>query len=364
MNYYSVDITDYYNNKFLQDPDHYIDWLLKLATKAKKNVKSKDFLLVCHILFESYPLETKKDRKQYIQLFKCFAKRRLQTALLLSPWDNAIDRTSFVGTNIHVFNYHAWIIHHLIIKKKLSPTNANWNPNGKKYLMLTGKPNAINRVRLLWKLSQQNLLEKSIWSMLVRPGTWKQSKLLLPELTEDEFANFVKKYNRQADKATINFQKKSLHYIGIPYDVSMYEDSLFRIIPDTRFRTTDKPMLSEKIYTTILNRLPFIMAGDTGSLRWLKQQGFRTFENYLPMPDYDDITNPEQRLDAIVYNCKFWIEAMTDKNQIAEDVIYNYNLLCKKVQQIEYDMQKFMEKFALGKLGPIDVCKNGNSLMP
>ena len=54
---------------------------------------------------------------------------------------------------------------------------------------------------------------------------------------------------------------------------------------------------------------------------------------------------------------------MTDKNQIAEDVIYNYNLLCKKVQQIEYDMQKFMEKFALGKLGPIDVCKNGNSLM-
>ena len=362
MNYYSIDVTDYYNNKFFTGPNHYIDWLLKLATKAKKNVKSNNFVLICHILFESYALEKEKDQQQYIGLFKCFNERRINTVLLLCPWDSNIDRNNFKGTRIHIINYHAWLVHYLLIKQKQNDLNPKWNHQSKKYLMLTGKPHVANKIRLLWKLSKQNILEDSIWSMLVRPGTWDQCKKLLPELSNKEFKDFVQKYNRQADDVKIKFQTNTLHYFGIPYDVSIYEDTLFRIIADTRFRTTDKPMLSEKIYTTMLNRLPFIMAGDTGSIKWLRQQGFRTFENYLPISNYDDIHDQEQRLDAIVSNCKFWITGMTDKKNIEQDVEYNYNLLCAKIDQTENDMQVLTNEIGIGRLGVKDVCLNGKTL--
>jgi hypothetical protein len=181
-------------------------------------------------------------------------------------------------------------------------------------------------------------------------------------LSDKGFRDFVQKYNRQADDVKIKFQTNTLHYFGIPYDVSIYKDTLFRIIADTRFRTTDKPMLSEKIYTTMLNRMPFIMAGDTGSIKWLRQQGFRTFENYLPISNYDDIHDQEQRLDAIVSNCKFWITGMTDKKNIEQDVEYNYNLLCAKIDQTENDMQVLTNEIGIGRLGVKDVCLNGKTL--
>ena len=112
----------------------------------------------------------------------------------------------------------------------------------------------------------------------------------------------------------------------------------------------------------MLNRLPFIMAGDTGSIKWLRQQGFRTFEKYLPISYYDEIHDEEQRLDAIVSNCKFWITDMTDKKNIEQDVEYNYNLLCAKIDQMENDMQVLTKDIGIGRLGVQEVCLNGKTL--
>ena len=75
------------------------------------------------------------------------------------------------------------------------------------------------------------------------------------------------------------------------------------------------------------------MAGDLGSLQKLKRFGFRTFEEYLPRPEYDDIKNVEDKLDAIVENCKFWLDEMSDKEQIANDVKHNYNLMLSIAQK-------------------------------
>jgi len=353
--YFSVDITDYYNNNTFKNADHYIDWLLMLAKKARKNVKSENFVFVCNIIHESYALENQKDQLQYIALFERFNKRGIKTVLLLSPWDKNINSKVFPCDHVQAFNWHAWFTHHLLIDKTKNPLNPSWNQDATKFLVLTGKPHEVNRIRLLWKLSQQNLLEKSIWSLLVHKGTWHKSRELLPELSDQQFENFIQQYNRKADDAKINFQKNSLHYLGIPYDVNLYKQSLFRVIPDTRFRTTDRPMVTDKVYFTIFNRLPFIMAGDTGSIKWLKDQGFKTFEQYLPNHDYDDITDSETRLDAIISNCKYWSEGMKDKEQIQKDVEFNFNHLNSIANQTAQDIQVFMDRVGLQGLTAHDI---------
>ena len=83
-------------------------------------------------------------------------------------------------------------------------------------MILNGKPQRTNRIRLLWKLKQY--LSKAIWSLHVHSGTKQECRALFPELNDQEFNKFVKEYNNNPDKANIIFQENSLHYGGIPYD--------------------------------------------------------------------------------------------------------------------------------------------------
>jgi hypothetical protein len=53
---------------------------------------------------------------------------------------------------------------------------------------------------------------------------------------------------------------------------------------------------------------------------------------------------------------------MTDKKNIEQDVEYNYNLLCAKIDQTENDMQVLTKDIGIGRLGVKDVCLNGKTL--
>lgn len=208
-----------------------------------------------------------------------------------------------------------------------SQPNDRWNPSTARFLFLTGKPDRPNRIRLLYKFYTQGLLAHCDWSLFVDDHTRSVAAELLPELTSDGFHAFTTQHNQNLDSIEIlHCTSNSNHSHGYPFDGSLYGRSSFRVISETMMM--DRPIISEKTWLTVINRMPFIMSGYANSLEYLKTSGYCTFENYLPIEHYDRVQDTEQRLDAVVMNTKFWIDHIhNQKDRIQQDIEHNYQLL-------------------------------------
>ena len=326
-NFYSASIEDYkYHHRSYENSDQYVEQILQEAKTCKNSVQidHNDFLLVTTLLWERHWLE---DLQLYKNLFDSFKRKKIKTILILDSHHQDIN-VSRLSTKVYYVNYFLWRTYDKVVRQNKSKVNHKWNSTSDKFLILTGKPEKANRVRLLWKLKDH--LPHAIWSLYVHDGNRDQCRWLIPELDDKEFDIFVEKYKNNPDRVNVVYtQDGLLHYGGIPYDEKMFGNSLFRIITETGFvvREDVSPWLTEKTFITILNNLPFIMAGDNNSLYKLRNMGFRTFENYLPVPNYDEICDEGKKLDAIVTNTAYWIESMEDKEAIADDVRHNYERL-------------------------------------
>jgi len=215
-----------------------------------------------------------------------------------------------------------------------STVNPKWNANTGRFIFPTGKPNKANRIRLLYKLYTNGLLNHCDWSFFMNEAIYQASKKLLPELSDLEFSQFVKQHVRRLDACdVINACHGADHASGYPFDGSLYAQSSFRIISETMMLWT--PIVSEKTWITILNRQPFMIAGYAKNLVYLKQAGYCTFENYLPIPEYDDIIDQEQRLEAVIQNTKFWLQNIHfQQDSIEQDIEHNYHHLIKNIDNM------------------------------
>lgn len=244
--------------------------------------------------------------------------------------DNIIKKISkyVYYIDLDLINFHLWTN-----ETKICSVNSAWQPDNKNFLFLTGKPNKFNRIRLLNKLYKKNLLSKCTWSLFVDRHTWETSRNLLPEMSDHEFAKFVKYHNRTVDGITVQHNdQNSNHYDGYPYDQAVYANASFRLISETaRVR---QPIITEKTRITIGNNLPFIMAGYKNNLQYLKKTGYRTFENYLPLPHYDSIEDDEERINCVVKNVEFWCENIHSQQKlILNDITHNRNLQVQHIKQ-------------------------------
>jgi hypothetical protein len=354
-NFYTANIEMYkYVHDQYENSDQYADHILTQAKINKNSVRTdaNDFLLVTTLLWERHLLN---DLPLYKNLFDSFKKKKIKTILILDSHQKDKD-VSGLSTEIHYVNYFLWRTYDKVVRQNKSRINTAWNRDSKKFLILNGKPGRKNRIRLLWKLKPH--LHHAIWSLHVHGGTKHECRSMIPELSDGEFEAFVKEYNNNPDQAKILFQTNSLHYGGIPYDEKMFSDSLFRIITETDFvvRPDVSPWLTEKTFLTILNNLPFIMAGDNNSLLKLNKMGFRTFEKYLAIPDYDQILDEEKKLDAIVENTTHWISSMINKDQIEEDVRHNHQKLIELANENLKNLQNVCVKYGIDPTRVEDIC--------
>ena len=127
-----------------------------------------------------------------------------------------------------------------------------------------------------------------------------------------------------------------MHYGGTPFDTGLYQNCAFQVVSETLFvNELNLPIwITEKTWLAILNHRPFIVAGESGILKKLKQLGFRTFDQCLLIGDYDSINDNEKRLDAIVKNTKDWLVNISNySDQIQQDVNYNFHQFQHLVEQ-------------------------------
>lgn len=252
--------------------------------------------------------------------------------LLLNSWYRPYqDTLANLNCQIIFVDFFLLLVYQRLIINKESKL-ASWNPSTGKFLFLTGKCAKLNRIRLLYKFYQQQLLTNAEWSLFADTQHYEKYLSLLPEITNNELIDFINLHNGSPDKVKPVTLIKSLdmHYNGIPYDVSMYNRTSFQVISETIFDSKTHPWITEKTWLAIINRQPFIMASSQGTLKRLKDLGFKTFEEYLPCSYYDTIQDSELRLNAIVDNTAYWTENIKKhQNQIQLDVDYNYSMLIK-----------------------------------
>jgi hypothetical protein len=77
-----------------------------------------------------------------------------------------------------------------------------------------------------------------------------------------------------------------------------YLNSYVSIVTETSFIQGRKPFISEKLWRPVMNLQPFILVGNYGTLRMIKDLGFKTF-NSLIDESYDDVYDYKQRMNMI-----------------------------------------------------------------
>ena len=279
-----------------------INWLHNIKSlEHKLSANGRKFRLVLNSSYEQYTIQT--DIKiTYLAFFA------------LRTWFESVDRKMPCGYN------------------------KTWDPASKKFVFTFGKVEKVHRIRLLYKLNKAGLLDKCTWSLhtSLNPAhlnkLYFKSKYFLPELTKKQFIKFIQDHVRNPEgipyKAGTVF-----NYGGFPYDPKLFSSSLFRLSPECNIHG-DIPWITEKTWITILNKQPFIIAAETGALSYLKNKGFKTFENYLAVPEYNELTDTEGKLDAIVTNVKYLINNCNEhKDNIEKDLIHNVRVFLKLVKE-------------------------------
>lgn len=235
-------------------------------------------------------------------------------------------------------NFIFWRSYNQIIVKQSNATNQHWNSAAEQFLFLTGKPNKPHRIGLLYKLHQQGLMSRCNHSLFMNPGMYAESRQYVPELSDTEFARFVEQYQHNPDNISPDVQETSMHYGGIPFDPALYANSLVRLVSETSVHQ-NPPVLSEKTYLTILNKSPFVIAGDQYSCKYLRSLGFETFDQLFGIPTYDNIHNSNSRIDYTVHHVKQWLAGNFNKTEVADMIEHNYQCFVKLGQQIKQEFE-------------------------
>lgn len=254
--------------------------------------------------------------------------------LLFNTWWKHLHQEIVQLNVVDVFyiDYFLYRTYREVIEFKQCASAYRWAQLEKKFLFLTGVSTRLNRIRLLSKLVDQNLIDHCQWSLRVPDNdsvTRARIHQCVPEMPMEQLDQFLSTYQRSPDNIYANSQgHRNGGYGGLPYDVTLYTKTAFSLISESRFDYVARPWITEKTWKPILNNHPFIMAGDTNTLCELHRKGFVTFEQFLPVKNYDTINNSEERLDAIVTNVKFWVEHIAEQAiEINRCVVHNRKLL-------------------------------------
>jgi len=125
--------------------------------------------------------------------------------------------------------------------------------------------------------------------------------------------------------------------------IEKFTNSYLHIITET-YIENEKNMLnlSEKTFKPIWYLQPFIIIGQTGSLKYLKQLGYKTFDKFID-ESYDSIINNEERIVTAIqsaknfYNSKYILYKLKAMLPI---LIHNYKTLNKNINSLEPNLKQ------------------------
>jgi len=232
------------------------------------------------------------------------------------------------------FNFN---LHTTYNSYKDRPTQ-NWNNLATKFLFLGGVPNRLNRIGLLNKFRKADMMDCAEWTFF-KPWTQEQ---------EDWCRSYSCDYDQLLTlcRSIDPVYEASKHYGTAPSANEWTKDTAW--IDPTIFNSTvlsivseginaddiSSKYLTEKTYRVFVQQHPFLHASNPEMFDYIKELGFKTFENYMVIQDYAYLPNETDRLDAIVLNTKYFLENCNlYKDNIEQDIQHNYDLFFKLAEQ-------------------------------
>jgi hypothetical protein len=206
-----------------------------------------------------------------------------------------------------------------------------YNPNTGKFLFLGGVPDRPNRIGLLYTLYNEGLLTNAEWSFFP-PWTLGQKENCLQYFPSTKhYYDFVKFAERKVDEL---YDSSKTYGTGeTPIGTDWTNDSAW--IDPTIYASTSLSLISEghpgddnnnskflteKIFRVFVQGHPFLLAANPTIFNYIKELGFKTFEDYFPIRDYATDISEEVRLKKLVENLKYFVSNSID---CIQDIEYN-----------------------------------------
>jgi hypothetical protein len=210
-----------------------------------------------------------------------------------------------------------------------------------KLFVCFNKLHRTHRLRFLAESIRNNWLEKSYFSFEGAHPNWLNEirQFPIPDVDKETIFSIKEKFPLRLDGGVSD---KRPNPVDLRQEDFVYhENSYFSVVNETIFgpynpmdgllHYSNTLFLSEKIYKPFAFRHPFILLGWHGSLRVLRERGFKTFHPYID-ESYDDEPDHNKRFDMIVNEIKR-LEKFTDdqwiewQHNIKSIVEYNYKYL-------------------------------------
>jgi hypothetical protein len=207
----------------------------------------------------------------------------------------------------------------------------SYNPNTGKFLFLGGVPDRPNRIGLLYTLYTKNLLKNAEWSFFP-PWTLEQKENSLKYFpSTKDYYDFIQFAERKVD----DLYDSSKTYgtgespVGTAWtndsawiDPGLYNETSLSLISEGHpgDDNNNSKFLTEKIFRVFVQGHPFLLAANPTIFSYIKELGFKTFEEYFPIKDYAIDTPEDVRLEKLIVNLDYFVNNGID---CADDVEYN-----------------------------------------
>jgi hypothetical protein len=123
----------------------------------------------------------------------------------------------------------------------------------------------------------------------------------------------------------------------------MYQSSRVNAILETTAFDTTTPFLTEKTFKCLIHSRPFVLFGDTNSLKKLRGKGFRTFSEFCD-ESYDTITDTVSRARACV-------QALAQLVECCRNRPHEIDKICQHNQEVFFSTKRHFDNLArFGKL--------------
>lgn len=301
--------------------------------KIKQFITSSDQIIVLSLLGYHMPL----NNDMIVNLNK-FSQSLPNTIILcggsLGSWsDNFETPILFTVSQLMYYEFELFLYAH---KKFFTQSDAilNNTKKNKKFLFI-GTKDYPNRKFLLSNIINNNLLDQGFVS-------YKQvfSKNLSSGLyTDEEIQLITSVANSIDDYLPLPVLDNSINYMEMPIEIPL--DSYLNMVTDTFFESApNTTFLSEKVFYAIANWQMFIVMSPAYTLRYLREQGYQTFGNYID-ESYDTIENNCERLIAVT---KSFIDFISQPIEIIEEVY----IKCLPI--IEHNRQRLLDNQFITKI--------------
>ena len=233
----------------------------------------------------------------------------------------------------------------------------SYNADSSKFLLLTGMPDRANRIGLMSKFYDANMLKDAEWTFFApwAPEDKNWCRNHLQHYTDDQYNQFLVDCERSFDdryesakpfygsytsqETTVDwYDVVDTEWVQAPahIDPRVFDDIAVSIISEgPNFWSDDYyDFVTEKTWRAFLMKQPIIFAGWPGQFKYLKKLGYKTFEEYMIIPEYALFEDENERLDAVVKNTQHFLKThQIYKDNILKDVEHNYNLLHEYIKK-------------------------------